>query len=148
MFSFDPTPRHPSQSQAKHETRNPAKLSRPRSRLPPSPLLRNRNARLAKKHRCDGVHTTGQAPEAERVQISGRGPQLSLPICVEAVLHPCSDQVLSDVDGVSLRNRENKSEVLTKYRPNLVSIIERSTALWSKSRTPTCQYPTHTDASA
>lgn len=46
------------------------------------------------------VHPTGQAPQAQGIQVLGRGPQLGEPICYEALLHECGNQMLSHEYGV------------------------------------------------
>lgn len=56
-------------------------------------------------HKCQpaqDVYPTGQAPQAQRVQVLGRGPQLGEPICHEAFLYECGDQMLSHEYGVCI----------------------------------------------
>lgn len=71
---------------------------------------------------CNGVHSTGQATQAQRVQVLWCGSQSSLAICAEAFLHPCRHQMFSHVDGVSAVTYR-PCALLTVSRPNLVSMM-------------------------
>ena len=68
---------------------------------------------------CNGVHSTGQAAQAERVQVFWCGPQSTFAICHEAILYTRCHQVFSYVDGVSqVSSRQTRANC---DRPNLVS---------------------------
>lgn len=73
---------------------------------------------------CDGLHTSRQTPQTQRVQILWRRPQPAFALCSQTFLYPCGDSLLPYVDGVSYGPMHNLSCAdLITHRPNLVSFL-------------------------